>query len=178
MSIANDIINNVKKKHGVTEEAVREIKNEIAEAAFTSEENELELLKKYGYNSKEEMLTADARAAAQDAEAVSGGLPALAIDSGREVGGMPPVKFENVGGYVEPTVSTAPKDVPFVNEVQAAFVSDGSADGEWGLWKNSKQGLTLCDIHNMNMSRLHAIIPDRIEAAFRAGYAAGRQGND
>ncbi len=69
---------------------------------------------------------------------------------------------------VQPELVVVP--IPSV-EPAAELVSIGSA---WSEWLKSKQAMDITNPHTINLQRLHAVLPDRIEAAFRAGFAAGR----
>lgn len=168
MSInVKDIVNSVKKQHGVS-------------IPDTAPPSDTEILKKYGYDSVEDITRPNKRSTEtveviySDEEVPTGGLPGMSSgdDTGFPIGGMAPVRFEdvNLNGYEHPLASsTAP---PLVKEVLAVAVDTSSEDGAFSVWRSGKQGTDISNPRTINLARIHAVIPDRIEAAFRAGFQA------
>ncbi len=155
MSIAKNIIDSVKEKHGVS----------VGES-----EEDRAILQKYGFNSMDELLGKPS--VVTNEEAPSGGLPTSAEEPGRPLGGVAAVKFEDVS-VTQKIADPVPAPAP-----AAVVVSDGTEDGSYRAWRSSKQGITILNTQTINLARLHAVIPDRIEAAFRAGFAAGAASRD
>jgi hypothetical protein len=68
---------------------------------------------------------------------------------------VPPAPIVDATPVVVPPVLPSPVSDPF------------------RAWLATKQGRTLSTLRGANMQRLDAVYLDRVEAAFRAGYAAG-----
>lgn len=61
---------------------------------------------------------------------------------------------------------------PLKEDVAVGSVTEDEALAEWC---KGKQATVIMSHQNINMQRLHAVLPDRIRDAFRAGFAAGRR---
>jgi hypothetical protein len=78
---------------------------------------------------------------------------------------------------VKPTVevvTSAPEVItPTPDVVTSAPVVSGSPDSAFQSWKRTSQWEQNTTLRGINPQRLGSVIQARVEAAFRAGYAAG-----
>jgi hypothetical protein len=93
-------------------------------------------------------------------EQATGGLPGMASSPDTVI---PTAKFESV----EPVIA-APAPV-----ITAPVIRAGLPMCPYQVWLASPQGLKLRHLGGVNMDRLHHAYADRVEAIFKAGYAAG-----
>jgi hypothetical protein len=84
------------------------------------------------------------------------------------------MKRSDVRKLVSAAVAPKVEDVkPTPDVVTSAPVVGGSPDSAFQSWKRTSQWEQNTTLRGINPQRLHSVIQARVEAAFRAGYAAG-----
>jgi hypothetical protein len=82
-------------------------------------------------------------------------------------------KVEDVKPTPEVVTPTPEVVTPTPDVVTSAPVVGGSPDSAFQSWKRTSQWEQNTTLRGINPQRLHSVIQARVEAAFRAGYAAG-----
>jgi hypothetical protein len=78
---------------------------------------------------------------------------------------------KNVRSLVEGVIETPTPESP--PEVLTVAPVTGSADDAFRNWTRTPQYGQNTTLHGINPQRLQSVMQSRVEAAFRAGYAAG-----
>jgi hypothetical protein len=89
---------------------------------------------------------------------------------------IPTAKFESVEPVIAAPVIAAPviaEPVIAAPVIAAPVIRAGIPMCPYQVWLASPQGLKLRHLGGVNMDRLHHAYADRVEAIFKAGYAAG-----